>query len=141
MKLGITSYILLVLLFVTGIIYVYSFFAVTPEMKVNYTISQNTIFVKSDSKECYITFTVQNTGTIDFKIEAIVLNDKVISLPVEGMLGSLVVKVGSRAAYRIPLNDVECIPGTVMNLFLKTQPPLLEAQKFVVVPTPVEELG
>ncbi|MEM3897109.1 MAG: hypothetical protein QXO04_00650 [Nitrososphaerota archaeon] len=137
---SITKAIALSLAICVVIIFSYSFFVVKPVERVNYTIMQNTIYVNSNSGEAYITFTVQNTGTVDFVIKAIVLDKEQIDLPVEGMLGTTLVKVGQRAALRIPLpHSYE--PGTVVNLFLITDPPFLEAQKFVVAPTPVEVIG
>jgi len=56
------------------------------------------------------------------------------------MLGTTIVKVGQRAALRVPLPHTY-EPGTVVNLFLITDPPLHEAQKFIVAPTPVEVIG
>ena len=61
-------------------------------------------------------------------------------MPVEGMLGTTIVKVGQRAALRVPLPHTY-EPGTVVNLFLITDPPLHEAQKFIVASTPVEVIG
>ncbi|MCR8455936.1 MAG: hypothetical protein QXI18_02480 [Nitrososphaerota archaeon] len=137
---SITKAIALSLAICVVIIFSYSFFVVKPVERVNYTIMQNTIYVNPNSGEAYITFTVQNTGTVDFVIKAIVLDKEQIDLPVEGMLGTTLVKVGQRAALRIPLpHSYE--PGTVVNLFLITDPPFLEAQKFVVAPTPVEVIG
>ncbi|MEM4883773.1 MAG: hypothetical protein QXK53_07035 [Nitrososphaerota archaeon] len=137
---SITKAIALSLAICVVIIFSYSFFVVKPVERVNYTIMQNTIYVNPNSGEAYITFTVQNTGTVDFVIKAIVLDKEQIDLPVEGMLGTTLAKVGQRAALRIPLpHSYE--PGTVVNLFLITDPPFLEAQKFVVAPTPVEVIG
>jgi hypothetical protein len=137
---SITEGIALSLTICTLVIFVYSLFIVKPAERVNYTIMQNTIYVNQDSGEAYITFTVQNTGTVDFIIKAIVLDKEQINLPVEGMLGTTIVKAGQRAALRIPLPHAY-ERGTVVNLFLITDPPLLEAQKFVVTPTPVEVIG
>lgn len=137
---SITKGIALSLTICIVVVFLYSFFIVKPGERVNYTIMQNTIYVNLNSGGAYITFTVQNTGTVDFVIKAIVLDKEQIDLPVEGMLGTTVVKVGQRAALRIPLpHSYE--PGTVVNLFLITDPPFLEAQKFVVAPTPVEAIG
>ena len=138
--LTLTQYIVIGLALCTLIVYIYGFFVVKPAARVYYAISQNTIYVNPNSGECYITLTVQNTGTVDFKIEAIVIDKDVIKLPVKGMLGSTTVRVGQRVALRIPLPK-EYEPGTVHNVFLKTTPPFLEAQKFVVATTPVEEIG
>jgi hypothetical protein len=137
---SITKGIVLSLTICTLVIFAYSLFIVKPAERVNYTIMQNTIYVNPDSGEAYITFTVQNTGTVDFIIKAIVLDKEQINLPVEGMLGTTIVKVGQRAALRIPLPHAY-EPGTVVNLFLITDPPFLEAQKFIVAPTPVEKMG
>jgi len=137
---SITMGIVLCLLICTMIIFAYSFFIVKPAERVDYTVMQNTIYVNPNSGEAYITFTVQNTGTVDFVIKAIVLDKERIDLPVEGMLGTTIVKVGQRAALRVPLPHTY-EPGTVVNLFLITDPPLLEAQKFIVAPTPVEVIG
>jgi len=122
------------------LVFVYGFFVVKPTMVVNYVISQNTIYVKSETGECYITLSVSNTGTVDFAIQSVVLDKDVVKLPVEGMLGETAVKVGGRASLRIPLPRKYEV-GTVVNVFLETNPPFLEAQKFVVAPTAVEELG
>ena len=138
-SIGITTATVIALSLCLLIVYAYSFFVVKPAARVDYTISQNTIFVKTDG-ECYITFNVHNTGTVDFVIEAIVLDKDVIPLPVEGMGGSTKVEVGRVVALRIPLKEKYEV-GTVVNLFLKTNPPLLEAQKFVVAPTPVAAVG
>lgn len=101
---------------------------------------QSPIYVNVNSGEAYITFTVQNAGTVDFVIKAIVLDKDQIDLPVDGMLGTTIVKMGQRAVLRIPLpHSYE--PGTIVNLFLITEPPFLEAQKFVVASTPVELIG
>ena len=135
-----TLWILTILLLCSMVTFAYSFFVVKPAARVNYTIMQNTIYVNPSSGECYITFTVQNTGTVDFEIKAIVLDEDVIELPVPGMLGKTKVGVGQRAALRVPLPECNYEPGEVVNLFLKTDPPLLEAQKFVVAPTPVERM-
>jgi hypothetical protein len=121
-------------------IFAYSSFIRKPAERVNYTIMQNTIYVDLNSGKAYITFTVQNTGTVDFVIKAIVLDKEQIDLPVEGMLGTTIVKVGQRAALRVPLPHTYEL-GAVVNLFLITDPPFLEAQKFVVAPTPVEAIG
>jgi len=137
---GITTATLIALCLCSVIIYAYSLFVVKPVARVDYTIMQNTIFVKSNTGESYITFTVQNTGTVDFVIEAIILDKDVIPLPFEGMAGSTEVKVGQLSALRIPLQKKYEV-GTVVNLFLKTNPPLPEAQKFVVASTPVEAIG
>lgn len=137
---GITTATLIALSLCSAIVYAYSLFIVKPVARVDYTIMQNTIFVKSNTGESYITFTVQNTGTVDFVIEAIILDKDVIPLPVEGMSGSTEVKVGQLSALRIPLQKKYEV-GTVVNLFLKTNPPLPEAQKFVVASTPVEAIG
>jgi|GEM_PF-5935133 hypothetical protein len=137
---SITMGTVLCLLICVIIIFTYSFFIVKPAERVNYTIMQNTIYVDLNSGKAYITFTVQNTGTVDFVIKAIVLDKEQINLPVEGMLGTTLVKVGQRAALRVPLPHTY-EPGTVVNLFLITDPPLLEAQKFIVAPTPVEVMG
>jgi len=122
------------------IVLVYAFFVVKPTTVVNYVISQSTIYLKSKTGECYITFSVSNTGTVDFVIEAVVLDKDVIKLPVEGMLGETTVKLGGRASLRVPLPRKYEV-GSVVNVFLQTNPPFLEAQKFVVAPTPVEELS
>jgi len=140
-RFSLTLWILTILLLCSVTTFAYSFFVVKPAAKVNYTIMQNTIYVNPSSGECYITFTVQNTGTVDFEIKAIVLGGDVIELPVPGMLGKTKVGVGQRVALRVPLPECDYKPGEVVNLFLKTDPPLLEAQKFVVAPTPVEEMG
>jgi len=137
---GITAATLIALSLCSAIIYAYSLFIVKPEARVDYTIMQNTIFVKSNTGESYITFTVQNTGTVDFVIEAIILDKDIIPLPVEGMSGSTEVKVGQLSALRMPLQKKYEV-GSVVNLFLKTNPPLPEAQKFVVASTPVEAIG
>jgi hypothetical protein len=137
---SITKGIALCLLICTAIIFTYSLFVVKPAERVNYAIMQNTIYVDLNSGEAYITFTVQNTGTVDFVIKSIVLDKEQIDLPVEGMLGTTIVKIGQRAALRVPLPHTY-EPGTVVNLFLITDPPFLEAQKFVVAPTPVEVIG
>jgi len=137
---GITTATLIALCLCSVIIYAYSLFVVKPVSRVDYTIMQNTIFVKSNTGKSYITFTVQNTGTVDFVIEAIILDKDVIPLPSEGMSGSTEVKVGQLSALRIPLQKKYEV-GTVVNLFLKTNPPLPEAQKFVVASTPVEAIG
>ena len=71
---------------------------------------------------------------MDFIIKAIILDEERIDLPVKRMLGTTIVKVGQRAALRIPLPHTY-ESRTVVNLFLITDPPLLEAQKFVVAPT------
>ena len=120
--------------------YGYSFFVVKPVARVSFTIMQNTIYINPSSGECYITFVVQNTGTVDFKIKAIILDKDRINLPVEGMLGSTTVRVGQRTPLRVPL-ECKYEPGSVVNLYLETDPPQLEAQKFIVAPTPVEEIG
>jgi len=122
------------------IVFVYAFFVVKPTPVVNYIISQNTVYVKRGTGECYITLSVSNTGTVDFLIEAVVMDKDVIELPVEGMLGQTAVKVGGRASLRVPLPRKYEV-GTVVNVFLQTNPPFLEAQKFVVAPTAVVELG